>query len=49
VCTNLWRGHAGRILSQDEIERRASGRRHYNHVRQARAHRRRIRVTRLVA
>lgn len=48
VCTNMWRGHEGRILSQDEVERRASGRRHYNRVRQFRALARRHQVVRLL-
>ena len=45
----MWRGQAGRILSQDEVERRASGRRHYNSVRQFRATLRQMQVARLLA
>ena len=48
VCTNMWRGHEGHILSQDEVERRASGRRHYNSVRQFRALERQVHVVRLL-
>ena len=45
----MWRGHEGRILSQDEVERRASGRRHYNSLRQFKAVRRRYQVVTLLA
>ena len=45
----MWRGQAGRILSQDEVERRASGRRHDNSVRQFRATLRQMQVARLLA
>jgi hypothetical protein len=48
VCTNMWRGHEGIVLSQDEVERRASGRRHCNHVRQFRALARQRQVARLL-
>jgi hypothetical protein len=49
VCTHMWRGHEGRILSQDVIERRASGRRHYNSVRQFETVLRRGQVAQLMA
>jgi DNA-binding CsgD family transcriptional regulator len=45
----MWRGHEGRILSQDAVERRASGRRHYNRMRQFRALARQGQVVRLLA
>lgn len=45
----MWRGQEGIILSQDELERRASGRRHYNSVRQFRALVRQVQVARLLA
>ena len=45
----MWRGHEERLLSQDEVERRASGRRHYNSVRQFRALERQGQVVRLLA
>jgi len=45
----MWRGQAGQILSQDEVERRASGRRHYNSVRHFRATLRQMQVARLLA
>ena len=41
--------HDGRFLSQDAIERRASGRRHYNSVRHFRAAARRQQVAELLA
>jgi hypothetical protein len=45
----MWRGHEGRILSQDEVERRASGRRHYDSWRQFCATLRQMEVARLLA
>jgi hypothetical protein len=45
----MWRGHDERLLSQDEIARRASGRRHYTSVRQFKAVHRRGQVATLLA
>jgi hypothetical protein len=45
----MWRGHEDIILSQEELERRASGRRHYNSVRHFKAVLRRCQVAKLMA
>jgi hypothetical protein len=45
----MWRGHEGLILSQEELERRASGRRHYNSLRHFKALLRRCQVATLLA
>jgi DNA-binding CsgD family transcriptional regulator len=45
----MWRGHEDHILTQDALERRASGRRHYNSVRHFRAQYRQSQVMRLLA
>jgi hypothetical protein len=45
----MWRGHEGYILNQDALERRASGRRHYNSLRQFKALLRRCQVAKLLA
>jgi hypothetical protein len=44
----MWRGFEGVVLTQDAIERRASGRKHYNAVRTFRATLRRMEVARLL-
>jgi predicted DNA-binding transcriptional regulator YafY len=45
----MWREHKEHILSQDEVERRASGRRHFNRLRQFRALERQGQVMQLLA
>jgi DNA-binding CsgD family transcriptional regulator len=45
----MWRGHEGRFLTQDALERRASGRRHYNSMRHFRALERQRQVAHLMA
>ena len=49
VWVSRWRLPQGILHSQDEVERRANGRRHYNSVRQCRATLRQMEVVRLLA
>ena len=45
----MWTGQAGRLLTLDQVHRRAGGRRHYNAVRAFQASYRRHRLAQLLA